>query len=394
MRFAAFAVAFAGTILIAADQGSFFERSWPWAGLALAAVGALVLLTAQDVRCGRAGLVLVASLLAIELWTLASWLWSAEPPTTLDEALRTPIYVAAAIAFLALAGAGGALPIELGIAAGTTALAGYALLDRGVTQGQGKLLAEPLGYANALGGLCAIGVAIVAVLGWRARRNPAAVILATGAAAVLTTALALTSSRGSWAALAAALAVAATGRQRARTALGVALALAALTVATAFTTAPRLLQARGDYWHAAWQIAKRHPLGGSGAGTFDLGWAAYGDVARWGTVLDAHGLYIETLAELGVVGLILVLGLLAPAVSALRSPAAGAALAGGIAYLVHTGLDWDWEMSAVTVVGLACLAAAVPVPAEPLAPRLRVTLLVLEGAVAVTYVVDLIVRIA
>ena len=31
----------------------------------------------------------------------------------------------------------------------------------------------------------------------------------------------------------------------------------------------------GDYWHVGWQVAKRHPLIGSGAGTFDLGWAAY-----------------------------------------------------------------------------------------------------------------------
>src|SRR5439155_8115524 len=148
-----------------------FERSWPWAGLGLAAAGALALLAPVEVRAGRAALTLVAATVAITLWTLVSWLWSAEPSTTLQEALRAPIYVAAAVTFVTLAGMGGSLGLACGVAAGTTALAAYALADRGLTQGQGKLLAEPLGYANALGGLCAIGLVIVAVLGWSMRRN-------------------------------------------------------------------------------------------------------------------------------------------------------------------------------------------------------------------------------
>ena len=72
--------------------------------------------------------------------------------------------------------------------------------------------------------------------------------------------------------------------------------------------------------------------------------------------------------------------------------AAVCALAGAVAYLVHTGLDWDWEMPAVTVVGLACLTAACPEPARRVGSRLRVTLLVLEGAVIVTYVAYLIAK--
>ena len=393
---AAFAAAGAATVLIAADQGSYFQRSWPWVGLALAAAGALALLAPLDVQLGRPALALVAATAAISLWTLVSWFWSQEPPTTLTEALRAPIYMAAAVTFVTLAGMGGSLGLGCGVAAGTTGLAAYALLDRGLTQGQGKLLAVPLGYANALGGLCAIGLAVVAVLGWRLRRHALAAGLALVAAAILTAALALTSSRGSWASLAAALLVAAAGRWRARAALAVAAALVSLSVVTSFTTASRPLQARGDYWHAAWQVAKHHPLGGSGAGTFDLGWAAYGDLGRWGEALDAHSLYLETLAELGIVGLVLVLGLVAPAAAALRSErlrlGACAALVGSVAFLVHSDLDWDWEMPAVTVVGVACLAAACPEPAPRLGSKLRVTLLVLEGVVLVTYGAYLIVH--
>jgi O-Antigen ligase len=386
----AFAAAGAATVLVAADQGSYFQRSWPWVGLALAATGTLALLAPLDVHVGRPALALAAATAMISLWTLVSWFWSQEPPTTLTEALRAPIYIAAAVTFVTLAGMGGALGLACGVAAGTTGLAAYALLDRGLTQGQGKLLAVPLGYANALGGLCAIGLAVVAVLGWRTRRNPLGAGPALVAAAVLTAALALTSSRGSWAALAAALLVAAAGRWRAGAALAVGAALVSLSVITAFTTASRVLQARGDYWHAAWQVARHHPLGGSGAGTFDLGWAAYGDLGRWGEALDAHSLFLETLAELGIVGLVLILGLVVPAAAALWSErlplGASAALAGSVAYLVHTGLDWDWEMPAVTVVGVACLAAASPETARRLGPRLRVTLLVLEVAVILTYV--------
>jgi len=391
---AAFVVAGSATILIAADQGSYFERSWPWVGLGLAATGALALLAPAEVRAGRAAVTLVAATVTISLWTLVSWLWSAEPPTTLQEALRAPIYVAAAVTFVTLAGMGGSLGVACGVAAGTTALAGYALADRGLAQSQGKLLAEPLGYANALGGLCAIGFVIVAVLGWRVRKNAALAGVAAAAAAVLVAALSLTSSRGSWTALVAALVVVFAGAMRVRAAVAVVAALVGVSVLTAFTTAPRLLQARGDYWHSAWRVAEHHPLGGSGAGTFDLGWAAYGDLTRWGEALDAHNLYLETLAELGIVGLVLVLGLLVPAAAALRSdrlPAgAWAALAGAVAYLVHAGLDWDWEMPAVTVAGIACLSAACSGPAGVLGARARTTLLGLEGSVIVTYVAYLI----
>jgi hypothetical protein len=40
---AAFVVTFGGTVLVASDQGGFFSRSWPWAGIYFAAVGGLVL---------------------------------------------------------------------------------------------------------------------------------------------------------------------------------------------------------------------------------------------------------------------------------------------------------------------------------------------------------------
>jgi O-antigen ligase len=124
------------------------------------------------------------------------------------------------------------------------------------------------------------------------------------------------------------------------------------------------LQARGDYWRVAWHVIVRHPLAGTGAGTFDRAWIEFGDLVRWEVTLDAHSLYLETLAELGLVGLLVLLAaLLAPLAAGIRADAA-AAVGGATAFLVHAGLDWDWEMPAVTVAGLVCLAACVPPRAE------------------------------
>jgi O-Antigen ligase len=390
---ATFAVAASATVLIAADQGSYFERSWPWVGLALAAAGALALLAPAEVRVGRPSQLLIAATVGISLWTLISWFWSAEPSNTLDEALRGPIYIAAAVTFVVLAGMGGALGIACGVAAGTTGIAAYALWHRGLTGDQSTLLAEPLGYANALGALCAIGVGVVAVLAWRGRRHPLVAAAGAVAAVLLVAALALTRSRGSWVALAAALIVVVAGRRRRFAVAGLAAGLVAVSLLTVFTPAPSLLQARGAYWQAAWQVVERHPFLGSGAGTYDLAWAAYGEIGRWKEALDAHSLYVETLAEMGPLGFLIVLGLLAPlaaAVGSERLPAGrSAALAGAVAFLVHAGLDWDWEFPAVTVVGIACLSASPR--AGPIAgTRLRLTLLVLEGAVLLTYVAYLI----
>jgi len=60
--------------------------------------------------------------------------------------------------------------------------------------------------------------------------------------------------------------------------------------------------------------------------------------------------------------MLLVLGVFAPPlVATVRSRrfdrAVPAAAAGLVAYLVHAGLDWDWEMPVTTLVGLACVAA-------------------------------------
>ncbi len=108
------------------------------------------------------------------------------------------------------------------------------------------------------------------------------------------------------------------------------------------------------YWGVARASVAQRPLVGSGAGSYGSLYTA-SDLAS-APAQDAHSLYLETLDELGVVGLLLLAGTLAlPLLGAFRSEAASAspAAAAYLVFLLHAGIDWDWEMPAVTVAGLA-----------------------------------------
>jgi hypothetical protein len=114
---------------------------------------------------------------------------------------------------------------------------------------------------------------------------------------------------------------------------------------------------RADLWRLAWDEAQDNPVFGAGAGTYERYFLAH-QPSGIGRVRDAHGLYIETLAELGPVGLIVLLAALVTPLtvlgSARRHPLVPGALGAYVAYLVHTGVDWDWELPAVTLTGLLC----------------------------------------
>jgi len=112
---------------------------------------------------------------------------------------------------------------------------------------------------------------------------------------------------------------------------------------------------RPAYWHAAWADIRAHPLGGSGPGSFAAVWLERRTSAS--ATLNAHNLYLETLAELGPLGLVALLAALAAPLAVLRRrlPTTIAAAAGAyVAFLLHAGLDWDWQMPAVSVAGLIC----------------------------------------
>jgi MFS family permease len=121
---------------------------------------------------------------------------------------------------------------------------------------------------------------------------------------------------------------------------------------------------RVDLWESAWRGYRDHPVLGLGAGGYEQHWL--NDRPFEHKVRDAHSLYLETLAELGPLGLaFLLVALGAPLVAAVLArahPLVPAAFAAYIAYLVHAGVDWDWELPALTLAALgsavALLAAA------------------------------------
>jgi Lipid A core - O-antigen ligase and related enzymes len=131
---------------------------------------------------------------------------------------------------------------------------------------------------------------------------------------------------------------------------------------------------RPAYWHVAWHEYAAHPWLGSGAGTFGDYWQRHGNQAIAGGALDAHNLYLETLAELGPIGLALLVALLGlPLVTAFRvrwHPLASAATGAYVASLSHAALDWDWEMPVVTIAGLVCGAALLVFNREDAGTRL------------------------
>ena len=118
-----------------------------------------------------------------------------------------------------------------------------------------------------------------------------------------------------------------------------------------------------QFWAAALHEFESAPLHGRGAGSYGAWWLQHGSFRYF--VADAHSLYLETLGELGIIGFLLLVGALAAGMwvalrRLLRSSegerALSAALLGTVtAYLIGAGVDWMWELTAVTLVGMFAL---------------------------------------
>jgi O-antigen ligase len=99
---------------------------------------------------------------------------------------------------------------------------------------------------------------------------------------------------------------------------------------------------------------KRDPLKGDGAGTYELDWARERETPV--EARDGHSLYIETLGELGLVGfavlgicLLVILGGFAARARGRDRALFAALLAAGVTWALASGVDWNWEMPAVTI---------------------------------------------
>ena len=128
---------------------------------------------------------------------------------------------------------------------------------------------------------------------------------------------------------------------------------------------------RYQYWSVAVHAAKGHALDGWGPGTFQLVWLPRATPVG-GYVINAHSLYVETLSDVGVVGVVLLVGFLILCVGAAvwvvahskrgtRTRAAGVAAA-MLAFMTSAIFEWVWQIP-VLPVAFMLLAAAVFAPA-------------------------------
>ncbi len=157
-------------------------------------------------------------------------------------------------------------------------------------------------------------------------------------------------------------------------------------------------------WSSAIDAFRAHPWGGTGGGTFEFWWNRGGGAAY---LRDAHSLYLQALAELGIFGLLAILVAVAGALTVAVRARARLALPNEIAattaliamfvvFLFHVGVDWIWQVTAVGFVGLTAAALAANADREPvrstrtalqpsgMGARLRA--LVVIGAVALAVV--------
>jgi Flp pilus assembly protein TadD len=172
----------------------------------------------------------------------------------------------------------------------------------------------------------------------------------------------------------------------------------------------RLGSAAGQNRYQLWSSAVREnasePLTGTGSGTFEYWWARDADVPE--VVRDTHSLYLQTLGELGIVGILLLGGFLLvvlvgggarllAAERPLRSTLA-AALAGCVAFCLTATFDWMWQLP-VLAVALLLLASVLvsagrrPDRAEP-RPGLAVPLRLAAAALAAAAIVAIAIPLA
>jgi O-antigen ligase len=400
--------------VVLTQDGGALRRAWPW----VAASGALLLWTlastawsvhaTQSLLEARRTLLYAAVVLALTMlarreasrllvpathaavsllfvYALARYLLGVRHNNTFEAYLLSePLGYANAVGILAALG----ILLALGLAA-----ASGAAVPRAAAASTVPLLATALGFSGSTASYLALGVglAVIALLSPAVSRLLAAAALVAPATAIAA-ALAFYSRRADvgdprisgpvlLASLLACAALAAVAvlrirlpdadayGSRARRAVLVLVVVLALGGAAAVAHSGSS-QPRTSYFHVAWhdQVLP-HPLLGTGAGTFGHYWTHSGRVLDFGGALDAHSLYLETLAELGPVGLLLLAAmLLLPLRGVIRhrfAPHVPAAAGAYIAFLVHAGLDWDWEMPVVVVAALCCAAAVATAELRP-----------------------------
>lgn len=164
----------------------------------------------------------------------------------------------------------------------------------------------------------------------------------------------------------------------------------------------RLTSAAGENRYKLWSAAvdefSSEPFHGTGSGTFELWWARNGSAGQ--IVRDTHSLYLQTLGELGIVGILFLGGFVVlvfvgggRALSRTdqdERPQLAAALAGVAAFLSAAAVDWVWQIPVLPVAMLLLAGALVSAGVRAKDHRRPRLGLVPRGGLAVLAVVAII----
>lgn len=268
------------------------------------------------------------------------------------------------------------------VAIGVTILATVEMVNLDLPLRVGKIDAGPFGYSNANAQLAVQGAAAAAMVLVLARRRAVRIAAGVWGAGLALAPLATASWGGVAAAVvlvaasAGAILVGVEGRWRTAylvAPLGLIVAVVLMTVTlgvghlqggtTPHLAATTLTHRRIDLWSDAVQITTQHPVSGIGPGRF-------GEVSRTAMAnpdtSEAHSMWLEAAAELGVPGAVLIAALWCWGMSRLgRQGAPGlVAVGSSTALLVQAGIDYvaDFWPIVITVALLLGLAARSSLP--------------------------------
>ena len=258
-----------------------------------------------------------------------SAVWAEIPAESLDKALRyLPNAFLFLIVFSAVRTREQALLIVGAFVAGALVSATYGLITP-VDPSESDRLSGGAGNANETAAALVCGAVMAASLAVAARDNILVRTAAVAIAPLCVFGVFLTLSRGGLVALAAAgvAMVAVGGRWRWATIGLLVVAMACTLVyfnafvapeARARVTTLEGSTGRTDVWTVGWRMVEAEPLRGIGNGNFPNTSVHYllepGALTRTDFIVDtpkvAHNMYLEVLAELGVIGMALFLGIL------------------------------------------------------------------------------------
>ncbi|HWM56178.1 MAG TPA: O-antigen ligase family protein [Solirubrobacterales bacterium] len=124
---------------------------------------------------------------------------------------------------------------------------------------------------------------------------------------------------------------------------------------------------RYDYWRVAWHSFEESPLIGVGADNFGREYLLHGESGQ--TPAYPHSVEMRTLAQTGLIGVLLLLGGIVAALVAAARPirrridgiapvAAGTGVVVFAYFIAHGSLDWFWEFPALGAPAFALLGMA------------------------------------